>query len=75
VGRPADFFTVNIFDPSLAGVEPAALLGNVVFGLERRAIREVWVGARQLVSNGRHAAQGPIIGRFVDLQQRVRAGA
>ena len=75
VGRPADFFTVNVFDPSLAGVEPAALLGNIVFSLERRAIREVWVGARQLVSNGRHAAQGPIIGRFVELQQRVRAGA
>jgi len=28
VGRPADFFTVNLFDPSIAGAEPDALLGE-----------------------------------------------
>lgn len=71
VGRPADFFTVGLFDPSIAGAEPDALLGNILFALERRAIREVWVGARQRISGGRHALQGPIIGRFVDLQRRL----
>lgn len=71
VGRPADFFTVNLFDPALAGADPGSLLENVVFALERRAIRDVWVGARQRVANGRHVAHGPIVGRFVEVQRRI----
>lgn len=71
VGRPADFFTVSLLDPSLAGAEPGALLGNVMFSPGRAAVREVWVGARQLVVNGRHAAQGAIAGKFVELQRRL----
>ena len=74
VGRPADFFTVNLYDPSIAGAEGATLLANVVFALERRAIREVWVGARQRLANGRHPLQGPVVGRFVDQQRRLWAG-
>ncbi len=74
VGRPADFFTVSLFDPALAGADPAALLGNIVFALERRAIREVWVGARQVVVNGRHPLQGAIVSRFIELQQRLWGG-
>jgi len=71
VGRPADFFTVSLLDPSLAGAEPAGLLGNLVFSPGRVAVREVWIGARQLVVNGRHAQQGAIAGRFVELQRRL----
>lgn len=66
VGRPADFFTVNIYEPSIAGADEESLLANVLFSLERRAIREVWVGARQRIVNGRHPNQGVIVGRFVD---------
>jgi len=73
VGRPADFFTVNLYDPSIAGAEPDALLDNAIFSLERRAIRDVWIGARQIISNGRHPLQGPIVGRFTDLQRRLWA--
>jgi formimidoylglutamate deiminase len=71
VGRPADFFTINLYDPSVAGSDPATLLANVIFSLERRAIRDVWVGARQRISNGRHVAHGPIVGRFVETQRRL----
>jgi formimidoylglutamate deiminase len=71
VGRPADFFTVNLYDPSIAGAEPDTLLGNIVFSLERRAIRDVWVGGRQCVANGRHPYQGAIVSRFVELQRRL----
>ncbi len=71
VGRPADFFTVNLSDPSIAGSEPDALLANIVFAAERRAIRDVWVGARQRIANGRHALQGPMVGRFIDAQRRI----
>jgi formimidoylglutamate deiminase len=71
VGRPADFFTVNLNDPSIVGADPETLLANILFSLERRAIREVWVGARQRIANGRHPLHGPIVGRFVDAQRRV----
>jgi formimidoylglutamate deiminase len=74
VGRPADFFTVNLYDPSVAGADPATLLANIVFALERRAVREVWIGGRQRFANGRHPLQGPIVGRFVDLQRRLWGG-
>ena len=70
-GRPADFLTVNLFDPSIAGAEPGALAANLLFSLERRAIREVWIGGRQVVTNGRHAAHSPIVARFVELQRRL----
>lgn len=73
VGRPADFFTVNLFDPSIAGADAASLLAQVLLALERRAIRDVWIGARQRVANGRHALHGPIVGRFVDAQARLWA--
>ena len=75
VGRPADFFTVNLFDPSIAGAAGDALLPAIVGSLERRAIREIWVGARQRVANGRHPLQGAIVSRFVELQTRLWAGA
>ena len=71
VGRPADFFTVNLYDPSIAGADPESLLANIVFSLERRAIREVWVGARQRVVNGRHPNQNINVGRFAELQRRL----
>jgi formimidoylglutamate deiminase len=74
VGRPADFFTVNLYDPSIAGCDQESLLANILFSMERRAIKDVWVGARQRIGNGRHVAHGPIVGRFVDSQRRIWAG-
>jgi formimidoylglutamate deiminase len=71
VGRPADFFTVSLYDPSIAGSDASSLLANILFSLERRAIRDVWVGARLRISNGRHVSHGPIVGRFVETQRRV----
>lgn len=71
VGRPADFFTVNLHDPSIAGADPESLLEHIVFSLERRAIREIWVGGHRRVASGHHPQQGAIIGRFVDLQRRL----
>ncbi len=73
VGRPADFFTVNVFDPSLVGAAPDQLLNAVVFAGSPRAIREVWVGARQRVGQWRHPAQSSVIARFGDLQKRLWA--
>lgn len=71
VGRPADFFTVNLLDPSLAGADPATLLNTLLLAGDRRAIHEVWIGARQIVSGGRHPQQGAIVSRFAEMQKRL----
>jgi len=38
------------------------LLNNLVFSLERRAIREVWIGGRHSSSTAGRPQQGPIVG-------------
>ena len=48
VGAPADFFTVDLNDPSIAGASADDLLANIVFSLSRTAIRDVVVNGKQL---------------------------
>ncbi|MDQ1592090.1 MAG: hypothetical protein QOG71_2717 [Pyrinomonadaceae bacterium] len=71
-GRPADFFTVALDDPSIAGASAAAdLLPAVVFSLARTAVRDVVVGGRRIVEDGHHRTQDEIIERFTNLQRRL----
>src|SRR6266496_3774589 len=70
-GKPADFFTVDLNDPSIAGSSSDDLISNIVFSLSRAAIREVVVGGKPVVSDGRHIEQKEIVEKFSDLQKRV----
>jgi formimidoylglutamate deiminase len=70
-GRAADFFTVDLNDPSIAGAGRQDLLPAIVFSLSRAAVRETAVGGRLVVEGGRHAAQGEIVARFSALQRRL----
>ncbi|HZB46299.1 MAG TPA: formimidoylglutamate deiminase, partial [Pyrinomonadaceae bacterium] len=70
-GRPADFFTVDVDDPSIAGARDEDLLPAVVFSLSRTAVREVAVGGRLVVEEGRHRAQEEIVSRFAALQRKL----
>jgi len=70
-GRGADFFTVDLDDPSIAGAAPDALLSAIVFSLSRTAIKDVVVGGKRIVAEGRHALQEEIIGRFTALQKKL----
>jgi formimidoylglutamate deiminase len=47
-GAPADFFTVDLNDLSIAGASPENLLANIVFSLSRTAIRDVAVNGKLL---------------------------
>jgi formimidoylglutamate deiminase len=73
VGRPADFFTLDLADPSLAGASRESLLASIVFGASPRAVREVAVGGRLLVRQGRHAAQEEILTDFARVQEEIWA--
>jgi formimidoylglutamate deiminase len=70
-GRPADFFTVDLNDASIAGASGDDLLASVVFSLSRAAVLDVVVGGTQIVSEGRHQQQEDIIERFSKLQEKL----
>jgi len=70
-GWAADFFTVDLDDLSIAGGEPQSLLTNLVFSAERSTVKEVFVGGRQVIVNGRHELQTDIVNRFKEVQRRL----
>ena len=70
-GEPADFFTVDLDDPSIAGAAPDDLLASIVFTLSRAAIREVVIGGKPVVSEGQHLIQEEVVERFGALQKKL----
>ena len=67
----ADFFTVNLNDPGIAGSSEEDLLSNIVFALSRTAVRDVVIGGKRIVEDGRHGAQEEIIRGFSGLQKKL----
>lgn len=65
IGAAADFFTVDLDDPSIAGSSPDDLLANIVFSLSRSAVRDVVVAGRQIVEDGKHRDQEAIVEDFI----------
>jgi formimidoylglutamate deiminase len=57
-GAPADFFTVDLDDPCIGGSSPEDLLATIVFSLTRAAVRDVVVGGKRIVEEGRHVSHG-----------------
>jgi formimidoylglutamate deiminase len=70
-GQNADFFTVDLDDPSIAGAAKDDLLSSIVFSMSRAAIRDVVVGGRLIVADGRHALQDEIVSEFTRLQKEL----
>jgi formimidoylglutamate deiminase len=70
-GKPADFFTVDLNDPSIAGASKDDLLSSIVFSSSRAAVREVVVGGKPIVSEGQHLIQEDVVERFNELQKRL----
>lgn len=74
-GGVADFFTVDVDDPSIAGTSPDELLASIVFGLSKTAVREVAVNGRLVVEAGRHSMQEAIVRDYTKLMQKADATA
>ena len=70
-GMPADFFTVDLDDPSIAGAANDDLLPAIVFSASRAAIREVVVSGKPIVAEGQHLLQEEVVERFNELQKRL----
>jgi formimidoylglutamate deiminase len=70
-GKPADFFTIDLNDCSVAGADRESLLGHVVFSLERTAVRDVCVAGELVIRDGRHPFEDEIIREFGDVQRNL----
>jgi formimidoylglutamate deiminase len=71
----ADFFTVDLDHPSIAGNSPEDLLSIVVFGCMPSAIRDVSVNGRLIIRDGKHELEEEIIARYKEVYRKVWANA
>jgi formimidoylglutamate deiminase len=71
----ADFITLDTNDPSIAGHSAEDLLPILTFGLNRSAIRDVFVGDKQVLCEGRHALEEEIVSRYQQVHRKVWSGA
>jgi formimidoylglutamate deiminase len=71
IGSAADFFTVDLNDPSIAGAAPSSLLNHIVFSLERTAVRDVCVAGEMQIQDGQHLQEEAIVEDFARVQRRL----
>ncbi len=67
----ADFITIDRNHPSIAGNTAADLLPMLTFGLQRSAVRDVFVGGKQVLRDGHHALEEEIISRYQSLHRKL----
>ncbi len=75
VGALADLVSLDLQSPRLAGPEDEHLVARVVFAASAADVRDVLVGGREVVRNGRHQALGDVGWHLEQALERVVAGA
>jgi formimidoylglutamate deiminase len=77
-GEPADFLSVDLEDPSVAGASSGDLLPVVVFSASRAAVRDVVVGGVAIVTDGEASpgrpGAGDVAGDFARTMKKLRGG-
>jgi len=71
----ADFFTVDLDHPSIAGNSPENLLPILIFGLPSSAICDVAVNGRLIIRDGRHELEDEIVARYKEVYRKVWGSA
>lgn len=72
-GAMADFFTVDLTHPVLAGWTDQTLAAMLVFSAPPQAVADVWVGGVRRVTDGRHALDGVSVITFRELARQLFA--
>jgi formimidoylglutamate deiminase len=72
-GLLADFVTFNLNDTSIAGHSAESLQPMLVFGLNRSAIKDVYVGGRQILFDGKHPLEEEIVAKYREVHEKVWA--
>ena len=63
-GRRADFVVLDVTDPALLNQVPEDVLDAAIFGPARRPVRDVMIGGRWVVREGRHVAEDEVLERY-----------
>lgn len=71
VGGTADFISVNLDDPSIAGADKASLFSHIVFAAEKAALGDVYVGGKHVIADGRHPLQQEVLACFGRVQRKL----
>ena len=60
---------MDLNDLSIAGADAGSLASNIVFSLERTAVRDVYIAGRCIVRDGHHTLEEQIFKNFTDVQR------
>ncbi|TCR61380.1 formimidoylglutamate deiminase [Bosea sp. BK604] len=71
VGSRADLVTLDLDHPALVGKAGEAALDSAIFAANALPLRDVLVGGRRVVSDGRHLAGAAIAKRFGVVMRRL----
>jgi formimidoylglutamate deiminase len=74
VGRWADLATLDLAQPTLAGLDGDRLLDGWLLAGDDRLVREVWSAGRPIVADGRHPRREPVARRFAEVVAPLRSG-
>jgi formimidoylglutamate deiminase len=72
-GQRGDFLVIDAETPFLCGRGPDELVDAVVFGGNANPIRDVFVGGRQVIDQGRHAHEGAVLTAYRATAERLAA--
>ena len=75
VGRRADWLVLDSTHASMLGAVTDSALDHLVFAGGHAAIRDVMVGGKWVVKDGKHAAELPLRARFAELMGRLAQSA
>lgn len=69
----ADFVTLDLNAPCLAGATSRSLKSDLVFSTANGAVRDTFVAGQRIVSNGSHPDMDPIIERYRATLERLQS--
>ena len=72
IGKRADLLVLDSDHPNLAGIDAADVLGTFIFCGNDNLVRDVMVGGRWVVREGRHLAQAAIAQRYMHTIAELR---
>lgn len=70
-GALADFFTVDLTHPIVAGWADSTLAAMLVFSAPPQVVADVWVGGARRITDGRHALDGVSAITFRELGRQL----
>lgn len=71
----ADFITLDTDHPAIVGKSGAEALDSAIFAANALPLRDVVVGGRRVVAEGRHVARDSVRMRFAGVMRRLLAAA